>query len=67
VKEKGKKMLENICVVSDTGEVKRRMGRRNEAKSQAEQNVGCLLTESPSNVLIWPPSHLLAHLYPTVP
>lgn len=38
-------MMENIFLVPDSGEHKRRLGRRNEvAESQAERNFGCHLT-----------------------
>lgn len=50
--------MENIFLVPDSGEHKRRLGRiGEEAESQAERNVGCYLT-CLSNVWVWLPAQL---------
>lgn len=51
-------MMENIFLVPDSGEHKRRLGRRNkEAESQAKRNSGCHLTGL-LNVQVWLPAQL---------
>lgn len=51
-------MMENIFLVQDGGEHKRRLGRiGEEAESQAEKNAGCYLT-CLSNVRVWLPAQL---------
>lgn len=57
--------MENIFLVPDGGEHKRRSGRRNkEAESQAERNFGCHLTGL-LNVQLWLPAQL--HYVPYIP